>query len=209
MPNTDHPIVVPPGSHIPPSTSPPFGISFGRSPVIGGKILSPSLITACRYGNFRASSSVIGFDIGEEISARRVERMWGLVTMWSSVERMVVAEVSAPAKLSPISFHYIYCVVKDEEYTHLQHEFRPCLPFRKAVTEEGTQHIPPRSLLFNAVHIKPLLDGFFRNPKPPGPVRQMQPEGVEEYVPHQPPQSNRVCILWHESAENPGEQHFG
>ena len=70
---------------------------------MGGQYRIPSMITACRYGNFLASASVM---IAPEaaasvlsISLRSLAYMCGEAIMWRRVTRIVVAVVSEPATL--------------------------------------------------------------------------------------------------------------
>lgn len=80
--------------------SPAAGTTFDMKPMTGGKIRRPSFITACRYGRFLASESVIGEERVEEvISVRSFWRTAGDVMMERSVARMAVAEVSEPATI--------------------------------------------------------------------------------------------------------------
>lgn len=68
----------------------------------GGRILSPSLMTDCRYGKSRASEALKGLDmeplsIAVLLSAFSFEYALGAVIMYSRVEHMAVAVVSDPA----------------------------------------------------------------------------------------------------------------
>lgn len=94
------PILVPPGRNFPSIMSPSGGTSLDKSPGIGGKIRRPSLMTACRYGRFRASESLIGDEIlALENSARSFAAVRGCMIRCNSVVRIVVAVVSEPAVL--------------------------------------------------------------------------------------------------------------
>lgn len=94
------PKFVPWGIKYPHNVSPRGGTVRNNRDVAGGNIRRPSRIIACKYGSWRASASVVGFEIWLDLSSTSSALyISGFVTIYSMVARKVLPVVSEPASL--------------------------------------------------------------------------------------------------------------